>query len=128
MLNKEIKPNNIGMIEGYQSISPLDVSVFPKEHRKQAMEQHYANIKEYKKEQRERPVHLRYENTILRIEQLHERDRKMSTLREQKRIKETDELYDKIIQARKLYNERIKETDELYDKIIQARKLYNEQI
>ncbi len=108
---KKINFNKIDIIEGYQSISPLDVSVFPKEHRKQAMEQHYANIKEYKKEQHERPFHLRYENTILRIEKIHEHERKASILREQNRIKETEELYDKIIQSRKLYNKEIEKRE-----------------
>ena len=55
------------IIKGYKGIMDLDLTNIQEEYKKDAVEQHYREIEEYKKEQRERPPHLRYENTIERI-------------------------------------------------------------
>jgi hypothetical protein len=61
------KINKLEIIDGYNGILPLDLSFFDKKFHKQAISQHNLDIKNYKKEQHERPEHLRYENTIIRI-------------------------------------------------------------
>ena len=65
MKNREIIP-------GYKGIMDLDLTNIPEEYKANIVRQHYKEIKEYKKEQQERPEHLRYENTIERIKKQHE--------------------------------------------------------
>jgi len=61
---KKIKPE---IINGYNGILPLDLSFYHKKFHKEVIKQHQLDIKNYKKEQSELPIHLRYENTISRI-------------------------------------------------------------
>ena len=62
------------IIKGYKGIMDLDLRNVDKELHETLIQQHYQDIKLYKKEQTERPKHLRYENTILRIEKIHRID------------------------------------------------------
>ena len=64
------------IIKGYKGIMDLDLRNVDKELHETLIQQHYQDIKLYKKEQAERPKHLRYENTILRIEKIHQIDYK----------------------------------------------------
>ena len=64
--------NNI--IKGYKGVMDLDLSLVSESSKAVAIKQHYQDIKLYKKEQSERPKHLRYENTILPIKKLHQFD------------------------------------------------------
>lgn len=60
------------IIPGYKGIMDLDLTNIQEEYKADAVKQHYREIKEYKKEQQERPPHLRYENTIERINRQHD--------------------------------------------------------
>jgi hypothetical protein len=61
-------------IDGYLGIMELDLTNIPENLKKVATEQHMKDIENYKGEQALLPVKLRYENTIMRIQKLHEFD------------------------------------------------------
>tara|TARA_B100000424_G_scaffold270077_1_gene268516 strand:- start:7130 stop:7402 length:273 start_codon:yes stop_codon:yes gene_type:complete len=58
--------NNI--IDGYNGIMPLDLTNIDKKYHKTMIMEHKKNIEEYKLEQEKLPIHLRYENTIIKVE------------------------------------------------------------
>ena len=58
--------NNI--IDGYNGIMPLDLTNVDKKLHKVLIDQHKKDIEEYKLEQEKLPIHLRYENTIIKVE------------------------------------------------------------
>ncbi len=58
--------NNI--IDGYNGIMPLDLTNIDKKYHKTMIMEHKKNIKDYKLEQEKLPIHLRYENTIIKVE------------------------------------------------------------
>ena len=60
-----MKPKNI--IPGYNGIMDLDLRHMEQKHTKQAIDQHYNDIKKYKAEQELLKPEHRYENTIIRI-------------------------------------------------------------
>ena len=60
------------IIPGYKGIMDLDLSNINEVYKKDIVNQHYKDIEQYKKEQSELPEHLRYENTIERIQRQHE--------------------------------------------------------
>ena len=60
-----MKPKNI--IPGYYGIMDLDIRHMEQKHTKQAIDQHYNDIKKYKAEQELLKPEHRYENTIIRI-------------------------------------------------------------
>lgn len=62
------------IIKGYKGIMELDLTNIPENLKKVAVEQHLKDIDNYKAEQALLPVKLRYENTIMRIQKLHEFD------------------------------------------------------
>lgn len=62
------------IIKGYNGIMDLDLRNVDKELHEALIKQHYQDIEVYKKEQAERPIHLRYENTILHIKKIHQFD------------------------------------------------------
>ena len=70
------KKHESKIIKGYKGIMDLDLRNVDKELHETLIQHHYQDIKLYKKEQAERPKHLRYENTILRIEKIHQIDYK----------------------------------------------------
>jgi len=55
------------IIPGYKGIMDLDLTNIHEEYRENAIERHLKEIEEYKIEQKKRPQHLRYENTVERI-------------------------------------------------------------
>lgn len=59
-------------IDGYLGIMELDLTNIPENLKKVAAEQHMKDIENYKGEQALLPVKLRYENTIVRIQKMHE--------------------------------------------------------
>ena len=61
-------------IDGYLGIMELDLTNIPENLKKVVTEQHKKDIENYKGEQALLPVKLRYENTIMRIQKLHEFD------------------------------------------------------
>lgn len=56
-----------GIIPGYNGIMDLDVRNMEQKYRKQAIDQHYNDIKLYMAEQEQLKPEHRYENTIIRI-------------------------------------------------------------
>ena len=60
-----MKPKNI--IPGYHGIMDLDVRHMEQKYIKQAIDQHYNDIKKYKAEQELLKPEHRYENTVIRI-------------------------------------------------------------
>lgn len=73
--NRYIMSHNDPNIEpGYKGIMDLDLSNIPHKFRKQAIEQHHKDIKEYKEEQAKRPERSRYEYTVERSERIHRED------------------------------------------------------
>jgi hypothetical protein len=59
--------NPIKIIPGYLGIMDLDVTHMEQKHTKQAIDQHYNDIKKYKAEQELLKPEDRYENTIVRL-------------------------------------------------------------
>lgn len=82
------------IVPGYKGIMDLDLTNIQEEYRKNAIERHLKEIKEYKIEQKKRPQHLRYENTV-------------------EKIKKQIDLEDKIRYERalKLYQEQLKQDE-----------------
>ena len=72
------------IVKGYNGIMDLDLNLVPSKFHKEAVEQHYKDIEEYKAEQYLLPENLRYENTVLKAEKII----KIEKLALQKRIKE----------------------------------------
>ena len=60
------------IIPGFQAIMPLDILSIDPKYRKQAISQHENDIKEYIRYQKELSPRLRYENTMNRIQEVHE--------------------------------------------------------
>ena len=77
-----MKTKNI--IKGYYGIMDLDVTNIDPQFRADAIRQHYEDIKNYKYEQSNLKPHLRYENTIGRIQKMHEIDAKFAKKRKEK--------------------------------------------
>lgn len=62
------------IIHGYKGIMDLDLTNVDKKHHKIMIDQHFEDIKIYKREQSERPKKLQYENTIMHAEKIHSLD------------------------------------------------------
>ena len=72
------------IIKGYNGIMDLDLNLGPGNFHKEAVEQHYKDIENYKKEQALLPEKLRYENTVVKAEKIIE----IEKLAYQKRMKD----------------------------------------
>lgn len=79
------------IIKGYKGIMDLDLRNVDKELHETLIQQHMEDIELYKKEQEERPKHLRYENTVLRIEKIHQIDYIYNLKRKEECKKKQDE-------------------------------------
>ena len=81
--------NTSEIIKGYKGIMELDLTNIPQHLKKDTVEQHMKDIENYKGYQFNLKPHLRYENTIERIQKMHEsigiieKKRKNIQLREQ---------------------------------------------
>jgi len=83
------------IIPGYKGIMDLDLTNIDSKFHHEMVNLHYQEIKEYKKEQLQRPKHIRYENCVKRIFEQMKRDREIVKKRElEKKIKK-DEEYEK---------------------------------
>ena len=82
MPTKSTKSDKRDIIEGYQGIMPLNMTDILPQFRKQALDRHMNDIKEYKREQLERPKQLRYENTVMRAENI----RRLEAIASKKRV------------------------------------------
>lgn len=85
------KKHEFKIIKGYNGIMDLDLRNVDKELHETLIKQHYQDIEIYKKEQAERPVHLRYENTILHIKKIHKSDYEANLKRKEEHIKKQNE-------------------------------------
>ena len=92
VVNKE---ENI--VKGYKGIMDLDLNLMPEQFWKDAIEQHEKDIKEYKIEQKKRPERLRYENTVVKANKLHEIDSAAAQKRKEMKMEE---------QEKRIYNKR----------------------
>ena len=66
---------NKNIIKGYKGVIDLDLSLIHKDYIKSVIKQHYQDIKDYKKYQKTLKPEYRYENTILRINKQHTKER-----------------------------------------------------
>jgi len=67
--------NKKNIIDGYNGIMDLDLSLVPEKFIKITIDQHLEDIKEYTKYQSQLKPHLRYENTIMRVEKVDKMDK-----------------------------------------------------
>lgn len=91
----------MSIIKGYKGVMDLDLSLVPKMYEKEAVEQHYKDINEYKKYQKTLKPQHRYENAVERI---YKRIEKENNIRNEKRIKEENRKYELSL-SRKITNE-----------------------
>ena len=85
------------IIPGYKGIMDLELSSISEEYKADVIKQHYKEIKEYKIEQKNRPSHLRYENTIERIRRQHDLENRLLS-------KQLLKVTDKKIKHNDIYN------------------------
>jgi len=70
-----VSMNNHNIVKGYKGIMDLDLSTTDPKYWKDMVAQHTEDINEYIADQSNRPIHLRYENTICRAEKILNADR-----------------------------------------------------
>ena len=70
-----VSMNSHNIVKGYKGIMELDLSTTDPKYWKEMVAQHTEDINEYMADQSNRPVHLRYENTICRAEKILNDDR-----------------------------------------------------
>ena len=92
---------NKNIIAGYNGIMPLDLTNIDKKYHKDLISEHKKNIEEYKLEQETLPNHLKYENSILKVQKQLEIEEYHKNLRIQKKLKEQ---YENDMLRIKLYN------------------------
>jgi len=91
------------IIEGYKGIMELDLNLIEPKYRKETANQHAKEIDTYKSEQFKLKPHLRYENTVGRIEKL--RKLESSILAKQTEAKIEEQMkYDK--QSENIFNKK----------------------
>jgi len=82
------------IIDGYKGIMELDLNFIEPKYRKETALQHSKEIDAYKGEQYNLKPHLRYENTVGRIEKLHKLERSILAKHVEAKI-EKQQKYDK---------------------------------
>jgi len=75
------------IVKGYKGIIDLDLSSVPEVYHKEVINQHYKDIKEYKKYQAGLKKEQKYEYTVERVEKILKRNIEL----ERKRLKEEEE-------------------------------------
>ena len=70
------------IIPGYYGIMDLDLTNIDSKFYHEMVNLHFQEIEEYKKEQLQRPKHIRYENCVKRILNQMKRDKEIIRLRE----------------------------------------------
>jgi len=92
------------IIPGYNGIMDLDLTNIDSKFHHEIVNLHFQEIEEYKKEQLQRPKHIRYENCVKRILDQFKRDQEIVKKRElEKKIKK-DEEYQKWVNYLKKIN------------------------
>jgi len=80
------------IIPGYNGIMDLDLTNIDSKFHHEIVNLHFQEIEEYKKEQLQRPKHIRYENCVKRILDQFKRDQEIVKKRElEKKIKKDEE-------------------------------------
>ena len=88
------------IIPGYKGIMDLDLNLVDPKFHKIAIEQHRKDIYNYKKEQSLLKPHLRYENTVEKVNKIHEMDNIANKKRQEQRDEETNKQYASYIQKK----------------------------
>ena len=83
------------IIPGYNGIIDLDLTYIDSKFHHEMVNLHFQEIEEYKKEQLERPKHIRYENCVKRILDQMKRDQEIVKKRELENQRKKDEEYQK---------------------------------
>ena len=91
--------NKPDIIAGYKGIMDLDLTDVREDLKKEITIQHQKDIDDYKTEQFKLKPHLRYENTIERIQKTHEKDEKFLK-------KRTEEHMNKETERVEMYNQK----------------------
>ena len=92
------------IIPGYKGIMDLDLTNIDSKFHHEMVNLHSQEIEEYKKEQLQRPKHVRYENCVKRINDQFKRDQEIVKLRESVNNKKKEEEYQKKIKYLKKIN------------------------
>lgn len=103
---------NDHIVKGYKGIMDLDLSSIDPIFHKEVIAQHMNDIAEYKREQRELPDKLRYENAIMHAHNIIELDRKAT----ERVAKETIQLENQKDRQREDIIKRIEEIKKIYNK------------
>ena len=93
--------NNTNIVKGYKGVMDLDLSLVPNQYIKSAIDQHYKDIKEYKKYQATLKPEHRYENTVVRIEQRHALENKLVLEKKEAEEKRRYAIIDKLYKNKK---------------------------
>lgn len=99
------------IVKGYKGVMDLDLSLVDPKFHKEVIAQHMKDIDEYKREQRERPVKLRYDTAIMHAHNIIELDRRAA---EQLR---KDAIH--------LQNQKDKQKEDTIKRIEELKKIYN---
>jgi hypothetical protein len=83
------------IIPGYNGIMDLDLTNIDSKFHHEIVNLHFQEIEEYKKEQLQRPKHIRYENCVKRILDQFKRDQEIVKKRELEKKRKKDEEYQK---------------------------------
>ena len=83
------------IIPGYKGIMDLDLTNIDSKFHHEMVNLHYQEIEEYKKEQLQRPKHIRYEHCVKRILDQFKRDQEIVKKRELEKKTKKDEEYQK---------------------------------
>lgn len=76
------------IVDGYLGIMDLDLTNIPENLKKIMVEQHKKDIENYKAEQYQLHPHLRYENTVIRIQKMHHYSSMQQKTREELKLQE----------------------------------------
>lgn len=82
------------IIKGYKGVMDLDLSLVSESFKSVAVKQHYKDIEDYKKYQASLKPKNRYENTIERINKLHQYEYDMQQKRKKEEIEKQNRLYE----------------------------------
>ena len=82
------------IIEGYKGVMDLDLSLVSESFKSVAVKQHYKDIEDYKKYQATLKPKNRYENTIERINKLHQYEYDTQQKRKKEETQEQNRLYE----------------------------------
>lgn len=92
------------IIKGYKGIMDLDLTDVDSIYHRQLIEDHYNDIKLYKIEQSKLKPKLRYENTIERINKMHDYEYEKTQLRKQQELEEQNKRDKLMIELYYKYN------------------------